>query len=184
MIEPEIRKALERFQDGYARRDPEGIDEFMKLFDEKVEVIGTNAVEKGKGEWTTGIEGARKLVLDDWKGWGDLELDLENASIRANRQTGWVSIYGVLSFELDPEKNCQEFLRYAEKVASQDNEGGAQERLMKIIKLGSSTMYHAQSGPGFRLPIRISAVLEKTDAWRFVQLHFSFSTNDFPDIRY
>ncbi len=40
--EQEIRELLERFQDGYTKRDLSQVDAFLDLFTSDIEVIGTN----------------------------------------------------------------------------------------------------------------------------------------------
>jgi len=45
------RTLLQDFQDGYSKRDADGLDAFMELFvpGDELEVIGTNTVAPGQG---------------------------------------------------------------------------------------------------------------------------------------
>ena len=47
----QVRATLQRFQDGYTLRDVSRIDEFMTLFADDAEVIGTNGIRPGVSEW-------------------------------------------------------------------------------------------------------------------------------------
>jgi hypothetical protein len=87
----EIRALLQAFQDGYVRRDGTQVERFMKLFTGDAEVIGTNGVRPGEGEWYLDRASARELVEGDWQGWGDLRLDWDSLSIRRHGFVGWVA---------------------------------------------------------------------------------------------
>ena len=89
--EQEIHTLLQKFQDGYTRRDVTQVDAFMELFTPEAEVIGTNGVKPGVDEWYTSRDSARELMLGDWESWGDLCLDLESASIHVHGETGWIA---------------------------------------------------------------------------------------------
>jgi len=65
--------------------------------DEDVCIIGTAAVHPGGYEWCTGIEEVKKLISDDWKIWGDLRVDIDNASISINENTAWVALKGTVT---------------------------------------------------------------------------------------
>ena len=77
----QVRAVLQRFQDGYTQRDVSRVDEFMTLFADAAEVIGTNGARPGEGEWYVDRAGARELVQGDWETWGDLRLDVAGAHI-------------------------------------------------------------------------------------------------------
>jgi len=47
----EIQTLLQTFQNGYTHRDLGQVDAFMALFTPEAEVIGTNGVKPGAGEW-------------------------------------------------------------------------------------------------------------------------------------
>ena len=89
----QVRLVLQRFQDGYTRRDVARLDEFMRLFadDAGLEVIGTNGVKPGVDEWYVDKAGARELVKGDWEGWGDLRLDVDGAHIQVRGDVAWLA---------------------------------------------------------------------------------------------
>jgi hypothetical protein len=84
--ENEIRALLQVFQAGYTRRDVSQVDAFMELFTTDAEVIGTNGMKPGAGEWYMDRASARELVEGDWEGWGDLRLDLDSMSVTRRRR--------------------------------------------------------------------------------------------------
>ena len=67
-----VRDLLQKLQDGYTKRDEAELDTTMELFcqSDELEVIGTNAVAPGQGEWCRGIEATRTLIRNDWSEWG------------------------------------------------------------------------------------------------------------------
>lgn len=56
----EIRSLLQRFQDCYTSRDTSQVGSFMQLFTGDAEVIGTNGVKPGEGEWYMDRASARR----------------------------------------------------------------------------------------------------------------------------
>lgn len=96
-----VRKAvtgqLQKFQNGYNKRDVSQIDTFMKaLYSEKnILILGTmpNEIFQGYSE-------ATRLVKSDWESWGDCTFGVENASISANGTTVWIVTNGYVKFDL------------------------------------------------------------------------------------
>ena len=82
----EIRALLQEFQDGYTKRDVDGLAEIMDLFvpSDELEVIGTNTVAPGQGEWCRGQEATRASIKNDWEDWGDVVFDVQGAHITVN----------------------------------------------------------------------------------------------------
>ena len=79
-VQQDIFTLLRAFQEGYTRRDVNQLDAFMELFTPDVEIIGTNGIQPGAGEWYTSRDAARELVKGDWEGWGDLRLEMASVS--------------------------------------------------------------------------------------------------------
>jgi hypothetical protein len=60
----------------------------------------------------------------------------------------------------------------------------AEEKVHYILRGGTNTVYELRRGERFVWPLRLTAVVVRDgDAWRFAQLHFSFPTIYFPDVR-
>ena len=56
----DIETLLQAFQEGYVHRDVNQLDAFMELFTPDVEIIGTNGITPGAGEWYTSRDAARE----------------------------------------------------------------------------------------------------------------------------
>ncbi len=182
----DIKAVLQRFQDGYIRRDVTDLDAFMQLFwdDAELEVIGTGAVDPGDDEWCHGLAAARELIKSDWESWGDLQLELERARISMRGEAAWCALPGTVTMGFDLEESYQDYLDYLQQIAADESLGSSQERLLEILRGSSNTLYELQRGETFVWPMRFTAVLVKEGAgWRFHQMQFSFATTRFPDVR-
>lgn len=180
--EQEILSLLQKFQDGYTHRDLSMVDSFMNLFTQNAEVIGTNGVRPGEGEWYPNRDSARALVYGDWESWGDLRLDMESASISAQGDVGWVAVYATVSQTIGQE-NYEAFLKFIREFIDSSSLP-AEEKLHYILRGGTNTMYELRRGEKFVWALRLTAVvIREADSWKFAQLHFSFPTIYFPDVR-
>jgi hypothetical protein len=84
--------SLRAFQSGYSKRDPAIISAFMeKLFpkDQDILVLGTDS-----GEWIEGYQRVRDFIANDWRYWGDVRLDVDNAMVSADNDVAWVTTVG------------------------------------------------------------------------------------------
>ena len=107
----DIHTLLRTFQEGYTRRDVNQLDAFMELFTPDVEIIGTNGIKPGAGEWYTSRDTARELVKGDWEGWGDLRLEMASASIQTYGDVGWIAVPATVT-EIIGAENYASFLEY------------------------------------------------------------------------
>ncbi len=180
--EDEIRALLQTFQAGYTLRDLSRVDAFMDLFTPDAEAIGTNGIRPGEGEWYTHRAAARELVEGDWKDWGDLLLDLETASIRAVGDVGWVAATATVTMTIG-EENYAWFLKFICDYIDTSQET-AEQKLNYILRGGANTIYELRRGEHFVWPLRFTAVVVRhSGTWKFAQMHFSFPTTNFPDVR-
>jgi hypothetical protein len=173
-----VQALLQAFQDGYTRRDLDQVGAFMALFTPDAEVIGTNGIRPGEGEWYRGRESARALVQGDWEAWGDLRVDLENATIRTCGDAGWITAYATIGDNA--------YTSYLATVRERiDSPGVAPRQLvLDILRGGSNTLFELSRGESFVWPLRLTAVVVRCeDVWRFAQMHFSYATTRFPDVR-
>jgi hypothetical protein len=182
----EIRAALQQFQDGYERRDPTLLDDFQKLFvlEDDLEVIGTAAVDPGDEEWCLGREAARAMVSNDWTGWGSLALDVVDARIHSLGEVAWLATTGSVTMDLNAEETYLDYLEYIREEVAEDNDLSPRDRLLEILRGGANTLFEAERGERYTWPIRFTAVLvRRAEGWQFHQIHFSFATTRFPDVR-
>lgn len=178
----EIQSLLQTFQEGYTRRDLTRLEAFMDLFTADTEVIGTNAVQPGVDEWHIGRQSARDLVEGDWRWWGDFCLDWETASIQVKGDAGWVSAPATVTKTIG-EEGYTTFLETIKKTLETSNLPDEQ-KLHFILRGGSNTVFELRRGEKFVWPLRFTAVVvRQAGGWKFAQVHFSFPTLYFPDVR-
>lgn len=179
----QVRAVLQRFQDGYTQRDVSRLDAFMTLFAAGAEVIGTNGVRPGEGEWYIDKTGARGLVQGDWETWGDLRLDVAGAHIELRDDVAWLTAPGTVTKMIQATENYASYLQHIKEMIDQDG-SSAEEKLLDIVRGGTNTLYELRRGEQFVWPFRFTAVLVRHGAeWLFVQMQFSFPTTRFPDER-
>lgn len=180
----QVRAMLQRFQDGYTRRDVSQVDEFMRLFAEDAEVIGTNGLRPGVGEWYLDRAGARELVEGDWQSWGDLRLDVAGAHIQARGDVAWLTASATVTMTIRAVESYEGYLQRIKSVIDDQVDLSAEEKLLDILRGGTNTLYELRRGERFVWPLRFTAVLvRQAGDWRFQQMQFSFSTTRFPDER-
>lgn len=178
----EILSLLQTFQDGYTRRDQARLDSFMELFTPNAEVIGTNGIRPNDGEWYTNRETARDLVNGDWESWGDLHLEMDSASIHTQGEVGWLTVPATVTQTIGSE-NYESFLKFIHEFLA-SSPLPAEEKLHYILRGGTNTVYELRRGERFVWALRLTAVVVKEeDQWKFAQMHFSFPTIYFPDVR-
>ena len=156
----------------------------MGLFapDAQVEVIGTDAVLPGQGEWCISRQAARELIAWDWNYWGDLVIDVPGASINVHGETAWTAAKGTVTQKLSPEEVHQNFLEQAGRIL--EKETPAQTRIIDLIRGAANALWDAQLGETYIWPLRLTAVaILHENSWRFAQMHFSFPTLLSPDLR-
>jgi len=85
----EVLQVMQKFQDGYIKRDSTIIDDFVKLFTDDVVCMGVASHEFFKGQ-----EKLRNLTLWDWKKWFDLRIPLNKIDIRIENDVAWFAVIG------------------------------------------------------------------------------------------
>jgi len=181
-VKEEIRELIRHFQKGYIERDLKNLEEFMNLFTDEVEVIGTNGSYPGQNEWYLDKEGVKGLVQGDWEDWGDLRIKEEGIRIREQNGVGWIALPGTVKKYIG-EENYQSYLEYVKDYVEEAGIS-AKQKLHNILRGGTNTVFELNRGEKFVWPIRITAVVVKEEKkWKFTQMCFSFSTTYFPDER-
>lgn len=182
----QVRALLQKFQDGYAQRDLAELDEFMELFipDDELEVIGTNAVAPGQGEWCRGRQATQELVASDWEHWGDVAFDVAGAQISVKGDVAWLATIGTVTDTI-PEDDCYAgFLDFAERTLSEEKLD-PQAKMLDIVRQGTDLLLEITQGETYLWPFRFTAVAVKSQGrWRFAQMQFSFPTTRAPDVRH
>jgi hypothetical protein len=180
--EQEIHSLLQTFQDAYTRRDVAQLDVFMDLFTPDLEVIGTNAVSPGKDEWYTSRDTARDIFKGDWESWGDLRLDMDSVSLKVHDEVGWIAVPATVTQTIGAAHYAR-FLNFMKDFIEKSTLP-ADQKLHYILRGGTNTLYELNRGEKFVWPLRLTAVVvHESGGWKFAQLHFSFPTTNFPDVR-
>ena len=185
MSQQAIQDLLQKFQDGYAQRDPARIDTFMDLVvtSPDLEVIGTNAIKPDEGEWCRGPEAVRELILGDWEHWGDVVFDWDGATIFVRGEVAWMATTATVTDVITVDYKYDGFVGFAESVL-EEKEMSAKEKLLDITRLGNNLIASLLWPDTYVWPFRLTGVAVKEDEqWRFHHLHFSFATTEAPDVR-
>jgi hypothetical protein len=154
----------------------------MELFTNDTEVIGTNGIKPGEGEWYLDRASARELVQGDWESWGDVRLDMNLLSIHSRGFVGWVAAPATVT-KIIGEENYESYLKFVKNLID-DSTLSAEQKLLDILRGGTYTVYELRLGEKFIWALRFTAVvIRETDGWKFAQMNFSFPTIYFPDVR-
>ncbi len=92
-----VLQDLDALQSGYLKRDPGQIAALTaNLFpsDGEILILGTDT-----GEWVRGSSDAGQFIAADWRYWGDLRLDVENAIVWSRGDVAWLATIGNVSFK-------------------------------------------------------------------------------------
>jgi hypothetical protein len=87
-----VLESLRAFQDGYTKRDPAQIDTFMKRVfrdDQDALLMGTDTTE-----WNRGYEPIARFIEKDWRMWGRVQLEADNAAISCSGDVAWLATTG------------------------------------------------------------------------------------------
>lgn len=180
----EIKKVLQKFQDGYTARNIENVDSFVKeLFIEGEE---TCALGTGTGELFLGSDKVKELIKGDWQYWGDVNIDWTNLHITVSGENAWFATTGSVkyTFEDTPERydNYVNFI----KDKAEESQITAKQKIAFINWVLSLT-YHQREDKKreYLWPMGLSGVLLKSNGkWKIAHLQFSLSKGNFPDERF
>lgn len=174
---PEIRQVLQRFQDGYTARDPQQLNEFMKLFvpGDEAELIGIGASARNQNEWFQGSERIRAVIASDWQYWGDVKLEIEEAKITVKGEVAWLSTVGTLlqTDHIQTDKVTEFSLRQMKEIL-EDVTRTPRARLVEVAHFGVRRWREREKPAGYPWPFVFTAVLVKQEEqWRFHTIHWS-----------
>lgn len=180
----EVRDILRKFQHGYIERNLDKVDCFTEeLFirNDDILVLGT-----ATREIILGFDEVKQLIKDDWEGWGDLNIDCENAHISIDGDVAWISTNGSVkhTFEDTPER----YDRYVDFIKGnvEDNELTPKQKIT-FINWVLTLNYHQREGQKreYLWPMCLSGLLLRDKGkWKFTHLQFSMAKANFPDERF
>lgn len=179
-VQLEVRKVLQKFQEGYAKRDINLIGSYMEdLFSKESDalIVGT-----ADSEWCLGIEEMKEIIQSDWKYWGDLKLDIDGAIVSSYGDVAWLTTEGVVCSISSEDKM---YNKYVEKIKDNlVNDVSSKDKLIDTLKSISICLYEINLGEEVIRPIRFSAILINNDGrWKFHNIHFSHPTVLPADVR-
>lgn len=93
-VRAEVVSVLGAFQQGYIRRNPGEIDDFMRrLFPENEDILlmGTDATE-----WRRGYRAVGQFIQADWQSWGDFRFDVDRSIVWSQGDMAWTASVGSL----------------------------------------------------------------------------------------
>jgi hypothetical protein len=171
----QVRATLQSFQDGYAARDIDRLDEFMELFvqDEGIELIGIGASIPGGNEWFQGPLQVRDIIEGDWKYWGDVVMDVPGAKITVAGDVAWLSAHGQIVQTTTHDEALPFYIEQMEELLK-DESMDPDARLMEATHFGMRRLRERAKGKGHGWPFSLTAVLQWIDGrWRFHTIHWA-----------
>lgn len=180
----EIREVLRQFQIGYTERNIEKADAFI----EEMFILGddTCILGTGTGELFLGVEQVKMLIKDDWKYWGDVNIDLENVQIDNENAVAWFATSGTVKFTFeDTQERYDSYLNFIQNKAKELELTPKQK--ITFINWVLTLTYHQRSEKKreYLWPLRLSGVLLKDNGkWKFANIQFSIPKANFPDERF
>lgn len=170
-----VRLTLQRFQEGYARRDKSKLAEIMDLFiqGDDCELIGIGAAERGGNEWFQGRDQIREIIESDWTYWGDVLFDVAGARISLLGDVAWLSTGGQLIQTETFDRAMSFYLNQMKDLLSQEDVD-VDTRLVETTHYGMRRLRERHKGKGYAWPFVLTAVLVRENGvWRFHTLHWS-----------
>ena len=93
----EVILQLQKFQDGYSKRDVSQAESFMTALYSASNTLILGTMPR---EIFIGYNEATRLVKSDWESWGDCRFVIDSASISSSGDVAWFSTGGYVKFDL------------------------------------------------------------------------------------
>lgn len=165
-----IKSTLEILQEGYNKRDPGYLKDFMKIYSASNTslIIGTS-----QGGVFRGFESAKELFLSDWSDWGDVKFDLNTSDIQVNGDMAWVFMFAEVKMSFTKEVLDKMALRMIKNTL--ENEKTSEDaKMVNILKISSLNIIEKLKGEVFNCPLRVTVILIKeNENWFINHMHFS-----------
>ena len=177
------RDVLTKFNQGYIDRDVDAIDSFTEaLF---INAPDTVILGTSNGELCLGFEACKKLIEADWKGWGDVRFDVDNAVFQSYPNMTWFAVRGTLqlSFTQTDEKfaGFVDFVKEALATAETSPQEG-----LGLINWGLAQFSFAREGleRNYLWPVTLTgALVPDQGQLKFKYMQFSVPCSTYPDQR-
>lgn len=175
----EVRSVLNLFQQGYIKKNIEEVDDFVEeIFTIKGPIyFGTSSKDQA-----VGLEEVKRLVENDWRYWGDLNIDIEKALINEAEEFATFITIGTVNWGIPEEIFLNRSIEDIERMMI--SETSTKEKLLAICNNATKILYESERGNLHILPIRISGtMIKERGKWKIYQLHMSHPTEIYPDSR-
>ncbi len=169
-----MKDLLLRFQQAYLTRDITKIENDIDTSDTTL-FLGT-----GNEELCLGYSACRQLLVDDFKYWGDVTLDVENYFEEKNKDVTYFKLQGsVQRYFIDSKKRDQSYQEYIYKIM--DEPTMEREDKLALLNLALGLTYHRRKGRKRRntWPLTISGVVKNK---KITFLHFGLDLAPFPHL--
>jgi hypothetical protein len=173
-----IKQVLQKFQDGYTKRDIRDLDKFMQLFltTDDIELIGVGAKERNGFEWFQGTAAIKEIVEGDWTYWGDVQLDVKGAKITVYGDTAWLTTTGKLIQSSQHDLAMKDYGKQMRELLKDQTleDGDAQGAILDAAIFGLKRLREKDFGIGHEWPFTFSAVLiVDRGNWKFHTIHWA-----------
>lgn len=99
----------------------------------------------------------RRLILEDWRGWGDVVCDVEGARVCAHEGVARLATTGKATLELPRDRIYEGGIAQAQSTVNDDTMS-PRTRMIEIARLGSDLLCELPLGESFVWPFRSTAV--------------------------
>lgn len=180
-----VLRVIERFRDGYRRRDVDYVDEWVKeLFAEDAFILGTDAPWPDTWEWRGGHTAAREMFARDWSRWGNVKIFDDEIFVNVDGDAAWVAAFAVVSQHRDDDDRSRQ--RSLARIGDYVKEEGWTSRraAYEIIADASSVLVQYERGFNFAAPMRTEfGLIKRGGKWLLKMVHFSHPARGFRSFR-
>lgn len=187
-IKNELKDVLRFFEKGYIQRDVSRVDAFMdRLFDkeENIVIVGTSI-----GELCLGYDEARGIFSSDWKDWGDLRINVDEADVILQGDTALVYTTGSVKYSFSSNSDAYSgFMIYIKECFDQVSQDSKRPDMIKLTDINWGLCHILNQWEGekreYLWDLRISFVLKRNvSGWKISQMQFSLPVvGHLPDVR-
>lgn len=167
----EIRKVLEKFQEGYIKRDESYLDEFTKIFtmDEDMITIGTDVDEICRGP-----EELKEILEGDWEYWGDFRINIDGAVIVEKGDTAFFTTKAMISSKNSRDRMTDSAVALCKMNMDDEEIKDDKTKMIEALKSMMTLFHELERGEDYFAPMRFSGLMVKRDGqWLLHNLQYS-----------
>ena len=180
-----VLNIIDKFREGYQRRDVEYVDEWVEeLFAKDAFVLGTDAPWPDTWEWRGGHEAAKEMFARDWRRWGNVKIFNDETFVNVDGDAAWIVAFAVVNmYRDDDDRSRQRSLSRIDEYIKEKS-WTSRRAIYEIIADASSVLAQYERGFNFVTPMRTEFGLVKRDGkWLLKMVHFSHPARGFRSFR-